>query len=434
MAETLYKITDYTAKYEPIMKFNKNKNEFIHKWYPFVEGYSKEFITSILEELDYAPQCCLEPFMGSGTTPVELQLQEIKCISFEVSPFMYLLARVKMRIDYTYSGFLKYFHEVKTLLNNTPQDIESIIEKPKLNTITENGKLKKWLFHKEELKAILDVKHAIKKIPDRKYRDLFSIALSSILLEISNVYRNGKCLSYKENWETNKRTRNEIHKLFTDKLTTVFKRDIGEIDINNNVLDFKFSNYENAIYGDVRKELTKISDDTIDLVITSPPYLNSRDYTDIYMVELWVLDLIKSYPTLMELRKRTIRSHVQVKHGTIEKLEIPLLTNALKELEEFKEDYWNSELPNMILGYFRDMDTLFGILNKKMIPKKKIFFNVANSAYYGVEIRVDEIVAEIAHKHGFKILEIRKARELRVSSQQKNKIKSLRESVIVMLS
>ena len=33
----------------------------------------------------------------------------------------------------------------------------------------------------------------------------------------------------------------------------------------------------------------KIPDQSVDLVITSPPYLNSRDYTDTYMVELKAL-------------------------------------------------------------------------------------------------------------------------------------------------
>ena len=34
------------------MQFNKNKLEPFHRWYPFVEGYSKEFIQSIILELD----------------------------------------------------------------------------------------------------------------------------------------------------------------------------------------------------------------------------------------------------------------------------------------------------------------------------------------------------------------------------------------------
>ena len=45
-----YIYNDYTETYGRIMQFNKNKQEPIHRWYPFVEGYSKEFIQSIITE------------------------------------------------------------------------------------------------------------------------------------------------------------------------------------------------------------------------------------------------------------------------------------------------------------------------------------------------------------------------------------------------
>ena len=86
------------------MQFNKNQTAFIHQWYPFVEGYSKEFITNIIEEIDYEPQFALDPFAGSGTTPVELQEMGINCYSFEVSPFMHLLATVKLEREYNWNS------------------------------------------------------------------------------------------------------------------------------------------------------------------------------------------------------------------------------------------------------------------------------------------------------------------------------------------
>lgn len=78
-----YPLIDCTKKYDSIMVFDKNKNVLVHRWYPFVEGYSKEFIEDILQELPFTPQCALEPFCGSGTTPVELQNHGIICHSFE---------------------------------------------------------------------------------------------------------------------------------------------------------------------------------------------------------------------------------------------------------------------------------------------------------------------------------------------------------------
>lgn len=92
----------------------------------FVEGYSKEFIQGILDELDYTPECVLEPFSGSGTTPVEMQDKGIKCISFEVSPFMHLLSTVKLRRDYNDNDFLNFVYEIESSLNEPKRNIRKL--------------------------------------------------------------------------------------------------------------------------------------------------------------------------------------------------------------------------------------------------------------------------------------------------------------------
>ena len=84
----MFKYVDYYQKYGRIMQFNKNKKEPIHRWYPFVEGYSKEFIKAIINEVNKENLVCLEPFSGSGTTALELQHNNIPCYSFEINPLM----------------------------------------------------------------------------------------------------------------------------------------------------------------------------------------------------------------------------------------------------------------------------------------------------------------------------------------------------------
>lgn len=412
------------------MQFNKNKTAFIHQWYPFVEGYSKEFINNIIEEIDYEPQLALDPFAGSGTTPVELQEMGINCYSFEVSPFMHLLATVKLERGYKLQNFIDHHITVGNFLNGTLQPIRRFLKPPVAQTFQPGKGKKKWVFDIGVMNGILDIKFAVNLVNDEKYQKLFSIALASILLDVSNVYRNGKCLSYKKDWQNRKISRRDVHKKFLDKLTYLIQPDIEKLEMIESTVE----NLRYCIHGDVRSSISQIPNGSVDLVITSPPYLNSRDYTDIYLAELWILDLVNNYEELKQLRHNTFISHVQVKHGEIKALEITELKKVLNKLNAKKAEFWNNDLPTMIKGYFKDMDTLFAQLRLKMIPNKKIFFNVANSAYYGVEIKVDEIVSAIAETHGFTVNEIREARQLKPSSQQKETIKSLRESVIVMTS
>lgn len=416
------------------MQFNKNKNTYIHGWYPFVEGYSKEFIRDIINELPYTPQLCLEPFAGSGTTPVELQKLNIKCASFEVNPFMYNLASTKMRTDYTVHSFNKAYEVVELYLNNPIENIEEVITPPAYGKITEKENLEKWNFNLEVLKGILDVKYAISMLGTKKYQNLFKIALASILLDVSNLYRNGKCLSYKADWKTKVQfTREQVGQLFLSKLRDSILSDIRRLNKYKRDEGKLLSNFELCKFGDCREEIEGLTDGSVDLVITSPPYLNSRDYTDTYMVELWMLDHITDYESLRQLRRKTLRSHVQVKWGELDVLNIEELRIALDNINEHKDKFWNDEIPSMIKGYFEDLDTLFRKLYTKMKDNGRIYFNVANSAYYGVEIKTDQIVAEIARNNGFRVLEIRKARKIKPSVQQKEQIPYLLEVVIVII-
>ena len=425
-----YKIIDYTKQYKSIMQFNKNKNVSIHQWYPFVEGYSKEFIQSILDELDYTPTSAIDPFSGSGTTAVELQEKGIKCTSFEVSPFMYLLSSVKINQNYDITQFCSYVSKIKNNLKISPRNIREIEKIPFGRTVVKTEKLKKWNFHDDVLDGLLDIKHSIKKIKDEEYRNLFKIALASITLDVSNLFRNGKCLSYKKKWvEKNNYKREDIHKIFIHRIESIFLEDIKKIS------DSKKENSETkCIYGDVRESIDMLENNSVDLIITSPPYLNSRDYTDIYMLELKIIDLIQNYDDLLSLRKRTLRSHVQVNYSDLPLLDVFSLKQCIAEIEEKKDEFWNADLLNMIKGYFLDIDFLFSKFKEKMIKDKFIYFNVANSAYFGVEIPVDIIISEIAEKNNLEVIEIRKARDLKTSAQQAKQIKSLRESVIVIKS
>ncbi|AGF29174.1 hypothetical protein [Bacillus amyloliquefaciens] len=345
---------------------------------------------------------------------------------------MYSLAKSKMRTDYTVKSTKKHINSLEDSLNNAIPNIETVCPPPIYKSMVEKEELKKWIFNIEAMRGLLDIKYAINNIKDRKYNQLFKISLASILLEISNVYRNGKCLSYKKGWKEIDIKRKEVHTLFLKRLKNVILPDILKINQCKRKSGKLFSNYKFCHLGDNRENISRLNDNSVDLVITSPPYLNSRDYTDTYMIELWMLDFIVNYDELRELRKKTIRSHVQVAWGDIPLLNIPELEKAIEKLEVHRDRFWNKHLLGMIKGYFLDMNLLFEKLKYKMMKNGKVYFNVANSAYYGVEIETDKIVSRIANNHGFEIEEIRKARKINPSSQQKDLIPYLLEVVIVM--
>lgn len=141
--------------------------------------------------------------------------------------------------------------------------------------------------------------------------------------------------------------------------------------------------------------------------------------------------MINSYNELKALRQKTIRSHVQIPLSDVKPINIRL-NNVINDMLEHKSIGWNRNLLNMICGYFADINQLFTTFYQKVREGGFIYFNVANSAYYGVEIPVDIIVADIAESCGFSVMEIRKARDLKTSPQQHSSIGKLRESIVIL--
>ena len=177
-----------------------------------------------------------------------------------------------------------------------------------------------------------------------------------------------------------------------------------------------------------------MDDNSVDLIITSPPYLNSRDYTDSYMLELKALDFLTNYNDIKKLREQTIRSHVQLKIRNLKGVQSKILKAAISEMEFLSKDSvaWNTEIQSMIIAYFEDMETIFNGMYQKLKKGRRVYFNVSNSAYFGVLINTLEICSEIAENIGFEVIEIREARYLNSSPQQKEKIGKLLEGVIVL--
>ncbi|AEV29064.1 DNA methylase [Sphaerochaeta pleomorpha str. Grapes] len=429
----MFKHTDYSENYGAVMQFNTNKHEPIHRWYPFVEGYSKEFIDSILEEVDLnRVQCSLDPFSGSGTTPLVLQNKKMKCYSFEVSPFMHELSYAKLTTTYKSKSLLNDLDKLNELLIATPEDIDNYITFPKSKYYVQSEEINRWHYNLPTMTGIADLIYAFSKIDNLNNQRLFRIALASILIPISNMYRNGKCLSYKKNWKDIPVVdRQEVHQLFTEKIQTIFVPDIIQLEKQNNE-NLIVSNREYCLKGSALNLITTLPDESIDLVITSPPYLNSRDYTDSYIDELRVLGYFTNLKAERAFRATTLKSHVQVSWEDLELISVPTFKRIYHSIEIHEAEFWNKNILKMINGYFSDLKILLDNLFLKMKPGGQVFLNIGNSAYFGIVIPVDEIIAELAELSGFAISEIRIARNMKSSGQQKNSVTHLVESVIVM--
>ena len=97
---------------------------------------------------------------------------------------------------------------------------------------------------------------------------------------------------------------------------------------------------------------------------------------------------------------------------------------------------WNIKIPNVVRGYFDDTFTLLSKLYNQTEKQGYVGIVVGNSAYSGVIIPTDILIAEIAKEIGFRVKRVFVTRHLTTSSQQKQELEYLknylRESIVLL--
>ena len=355
----------------------------------------------------------------------------VECVSIESNPFFYDVSNIKTKYCELLSDTLEF------LINRITIKLgkrKSLVIHPELQSKTffEQSERTKWIFHQSTSNGIFDIVKIIDVVCKDEfllYKNVFKISLATILQEVSNVFKNGKCLSYRKNWRSRQFSREQVHQLFLKHVKEIILEDLKSIQCKQ--ADFYKPN--KIIFGDSREKVKEIREG-IDLVITSPPYLNSRDYTDIYRLELWMLGYVSTYDSERKIRENALTSHVQIQLPKVDYPKVKELEIAVNYLEGNEATLWNQNIPNMVRGYFNDMQNLLLDLKPKLNPNAKLYINVSNSAYSNHIIEVDVIIAKAAELIGYKCEEIRIARPIKTSSQQAKKmnIDKMRESVIVL--
>ena len=64
--------------------FMANRDVPIHRWVPWIAGYSKHFVEDALMRYTSGPSVVLDPFAGVGTTLVEADLAGHEAVGFEI--------------------------------------------------------------------------------------------------------------------------------------------------------------------------------------------------------------------------------------------------------------------------------------------------------------------------------------------------------------
>jgi DNA modification methylase len=413
---------DHSYTKDCIPNFSTNMGLPRHRWYEFKEGYGNTLVERAINEtkldLHKTELTVIDPFSGSGTTPLTALQNGCNAIALEVNPFMNFVGKTKCRKKSVNKD--KLIDELDWIMQHTPFEIESPLELQ--SSFSPDGGKDKWLFNKSVLRGFEALYQIINKCENS---DIFLLSLFASTMQCCNAKKDGKCLRYKKNWDTLALSSRELRELFLYNSNNI----INDIEISPLI------NGDRIFYeGDSRSSIIQVEDKLSDLVVFSPPYLNSFDYSDIYRPELFLGKYVSNNEELRFIRKKTLRSHVQYRWENKDKSKSEWAKNIAHDVYENRELLWNREIPDMINNYFYDMEQILHQSYRVSKRGAQLWFVVGTSSYAGVEIPVDLILADIASKQGWTLLNVNALRKLRTSSQcasDKNKKIRLRESLII---
>lgn len=415
------KIINKSSEYGNLIRTQKTNGHNIYDWFPFTQRFTSDFLRKIFErpELKKSKRI-LDPFMGSGNTLLACLENGKVGYGIDISELFWFIAHVKTN-KYTDCDFNKAINAVIDINYLAPVKVPAF---PSFGR----------LFTDKQLYKILVLKQIAYNLRGRA-QELLLFAIVSKLLDFSQAIRNGKGLHKKKKYQQIRGTK-VIQSMLVSMAKTYknFRRNMinkkGKvIPLVGDAMNLR------QLTDPLQDKIYKLPKHQIDVVLTSPPYCNSSDYIEMYKLEHWFLDFVKSYREFSSLSHSTIRSHLSISEEKIEWTH-PVIEDICSYLES-NGKLWNPKIPIMIRGYFDDLRKSLQEIRYVLRPKGTVFFIVGNSCYGGVPIPSDLLLAEAAKDLQFKVRNIEIIRKLMTSGQQwklltKKDKKILRESLVIL--
>ena len=395
--------------------FSENKTQPLHRWVPWIAGFSAQFVqdcfeTFLKDRRKKSIPCVLDPFAGVGTTLVQALLNGINCIGFEINPYAALACNVKLnspRLDLgTLESYCLEYQKVVGLARHPavirrPAEFQTRI--PFFSPSVE-----------EQALAFLDF---VERIPYPEVADLLRVAFGSVMVSFSNYTyepslgsRPGAGKPLIENADVHSAIARKLSEMVSD--ICWLKERVGSLrSVEGQVYNLDFLASEDVL-----------SPGSVDLMVTSPPYMNNYHYVRNTRPQLFWLSLVSSPKELRRLEEGNFGKYWQTVRGA-EPVELhfhyPQLVEILARLRETRPEkgpYGGRGWANYVAAYFNDCDRFCRVLKRTLARRGVGVVVIGNSIIQGHEIKTDLILAHMARQHGFELVGVQRIRTKRVGA------------------
>lgn len=361
-------------------KTRKDTAYITHGYHRYPAKFIPQIVSRLVKTYTKEGDLIVDPFGGCGTTLVESKLMGRKSIGVDINPVAVLITQAKIT-PIEPKKIEKEFVALKNIIDSYSDS--TAVQAPKHQRID-------YWFQPEEKRKLAFIFVKISKLRDQDLRNFFYCGFSNILKNCSIWLQ-----------KSNKPTR-DLKKKPADPIVTFYRQ--IKIMLRGNAKFYQllkkktYLDIPSEIYcTDARKIL--IQDNSVDLIVTSPPYVTSYEYADLHqLTALW----FEHTNNLNDFRKRFIGTSY---HNKKELTELTLNSGLAESIRQnlLQKDKKTAE---EVATYLSEMNQVF--LEMKRILKKggKTCIVIGNTSLKGVKILNAEVFVEQLENLGFKIAEI----------------------------
>jgi DNA modification methylase len=394
--------------------FAINKSMPVHRWVPWIAGFSKEFVSDALDRHLRKSGLVLDPFAGVGTTLVESIIRGHCAVGFEINPYAELACRVKSN---AHSFPIDLFRRTVRAYRDFYTSVSSNGYVPK--SIAPEGFNTRGKFYSNRvLRKVLATLDFIHFGADKQVIDLLKLAFASTMITYSN-YSYEPSLSRRESAGKSQVEDFPVGELIASKLDEMID---DMIWIRSQVVGKPPNSLVfNKSFFDCRDVMDRSS---VDLVVTSPPYLNNYHYNRNTRPHLYWLNFVKSPAEMKVLEENNFGKYWQtVRDASRIDIAFPYPPKSLVDCIEGmrrknteKGIYGGNGWANYISTYFNDCYRL--AVNLKWVLKRRgtALIVIGNNILQGEMIPTDHYLADVAKSVGLEVIDIHVPREFRIGN------------------
>lgn len=386
--------------------FYQCKQEPLHNWFPYLEGFGPDFVESVL--LNYLPSAkrIIDPFVGSGTAPLALSALGIECGYCEANPVMREVTRIKTTAaKMKLADRASLAGRIRSLAKDLPTLLTDATIDTTLASSYEQCFGKSRFFLDSTLNAILKMRTMVDRLKEKdpSLSDVLLLATLSKIIICSKLKRAGdvRFKTEKELLRSPVSIVVEVCKHLNVMALDCFRSQVCLADPTLLCFDARTLDTTPSFHADG--------------VITSPPYLNGTNYIRNTKLELWFTRFLTTSSGLRDFRDTVVTSGINDVAG---KQDYEPVTNSVEGIVQLLEkNAYDKRIPRMVNAYFADMARVFRGLHRHTTPNAVLCVDIGDSRYGGINVPTHSILCDVAKTEGFQLAESVTLRK-RVSKDQ----------------